>query len=500
MALGPRLDLRQSQSLVMTPQLQQAIKLLALSNIELEAFIAEEIERNPLLELESDGGDGPDLAPASDMAPAPEPSETGTDQVFDGASATAAESLDADFTSETFHHDSVADQMGSGDGALGMDGLSGPMGDGPDFDAFAAEGPGLHEHLMAQADHALSGHDLLLARALIDGIEDTGYLREPLLSISQRLGVALHRVEAVLSVVQGFDPAGVGARSLGECLAIQAREVDRYDPAMAVLLNNLDLLAEGRMAQLKRICGVDDEDLADMIRELRGYDPKPGLKFASARTEAVVPDVFVLQKPTGWVIELNSATLPRVVVNRQYHAELGLGAGKETKGFLSDCMAEANWLTRTLDQRQRTIIRVATELVKHQEGFFLRGVEALKPLTLRMIAEAIEMHESTVSRVTSNKYLGCARGVFELKYFFTSGVAASDGGEAVSAETVKQRIRALIMAEKPDAILSDDTLVELLKDEGFELARRTVAKYREAIGLGSSVQRRRQKAISARAA
>jgi RNA polymerase sigma-54 factor len=253
------------------------------------------------------------------------------------------------------------------------------------------------------------------------------------------------------------------------------------------------------MAQLKRICGVDDEDLADMIRELRGYNPKPGLQFGSSRIESVTPDVFVAQRGHGWVIELNNATLPRLVINRAYHAEIG-GGDKVTRGWINECMAEANWLTRTLDQRQRTIIKVTTEIVKQQEGFFLKGVEHLRPLTLKTIAEAIEMHESTVSRVTSNKYLSCDRGVYELKYFFTSGVASSDGGAAVSAEAVKSRIKALIAVEAPDAILSDDTLVEMLREEGFDLARRTVAKYREAVGLGSSVQRRRQRAISARAA
>jgi RNA polymerase sigma-54 factor len=496
MALGPRLDLRQSQQLVMTPQLQQAIKLLALSNIELESFIAEEIERNPLLELEGEHETGTDAEPVESVAPL---SETATDSVFDGDGGSAGEALDADFDGETFHHDSPSDSMGGLDGAMGMDGMAGPSGEGPDFDAFAAEGPGLHEHLFAQAEMELSGSDLLIARALIDRIDDCGYLTEPLLELANRLGVPLARVEAMLAVVQGFDPVGVGARSLGECLALQAREVDRCDPAMQVLFNNLDLLAEGRMAQLKRICGVDDEDLADMIRELRGYNPKPGLQFGSSRIESVTPDVFVAQRGHGWVIELNNATLPRLVINRAYHAEIG-GGDKVTRGWINECMAEANWLTRTLDQRQRTIIKVTTEIVKQQEGFFLKGVEHLRPLTLKTIAEAIEMHESTVSRVTSNKYLSCDRGVYELKYFFTSGVASSDGGAAVSAEAVKSRIKALIAVEAPDAILSDDTLVEMLREEGFDLARRTVAKYREAVGLGSSVQRRRQRAISARAA
>jgi RNA polymerase sigma-54 factor len=293
----------------------------------------------------------------------------------------------------------------------------------------------------------------------------------------------------------------VGARTLAECLALQAKEADRHDPCMQRLLANLDLLARGALPQLRRICGVDEEDMADMIRELRGYDPKPGLRFSSDRTMAVVPDLFVKPTAEGWAIELNSATLPRVLVNRNYYVELASGPqDKGSKAWLADCLASANWLVKALDQRQRTIIKVASEIVRHQEDFFRKGVAHLKPLTLRAVAEAIGMHESTVSRVTSNKYLSCPRGFYELKYFFTSGIASSDGGAAVSAEAVKSHIKTLIGAEEPQAILSDDTLVDMLRGRGFDIARRTVAKYREALGIGSSVQRRRQKALRGEAA
>jgi RNA polymerase sigma-54 factor len=323
-----------------------------------------------------------------------------------------------------------------------------------------------------------------------------------LLDIARRLAAPLGDVERVLAVIQTFDPSGVAARSLAECLALQAKEADRYDPAMARLIDNLDYLAKGNLGALKRICGVDDEDLADMIRELRGYDPKPGCRFGqSERVEAVVPDVFVGRRGQGWAIELNGATLPRLLVNRSYYAELAQGAqDKQSRAWLSECLASANWLMKALDQRARTIVKVATEIVKQQDGFFRHGVAHLRPLTLRTVAEAIGMHESTVSRVTSNKYLACDRGLFELKYFFTSGIQSSDGGDAVSAEAVKSHIKALIAAEEPRAILSDDQLVDLLRAKGFDIARRTVAKYREAIGLGSSVQRRRQKAMEGRAA
>lgn len=499
MSLAPRLDLRQSQSLVMTPQLQQAIKLLALSNLEIETFIAEEIEKNPL--LESGGGDderGTPEAPEPEVLPERDgPADSA--ELLDSGAATGEASLDVDFTAETFHHDSPSDSIGGLDGGLGLGGTgAGGMGeDGPDFDSFSAPDLNLADHLTAQAGTAVDGADLFIAQHLIDQIDETGYLTASLLDIANRLGVPLTRVEQVLAIIHTFDPTGVGARNLAECLALQAKEADRYDPCMAALIANLDLLARGELSRLKRICGVDDEDMADMIRELRGYDPKPGCRFGGDPVPAVTPDIFVAPRGAGWAVELNSATLPRVLVNRAYYTEVSAGPqDKSSKAWLSDMLASANWLVKALDQRQRTIIKVASEIVKQQEAFFRHGVSHLRPLTLRQIADAIEMHESTVSRVTSNKYLSCARGLFELKYFFTSAIQSADGGDAVSAEAVKSAIRALIQAEDPRKILSDDTLVEMLNSKGFDIARRTVAKYREAMGIGSSVQRRRQKALA----
>ena len=484
MSLAPRLDLRQSQSLVMTPQLQQAIKLLALSNLEIEGFIAEEIERNPLLE-----------AAREEVTDTPPPAEDAPPIDATGGEGEAA--LDVNIEAERFD-DELTGRAGM-DGALGLNGAaSGGLGgeDGPDLDAFANDTLGLHDHLLAQAGTALSDTDLAIAAHLIDQIDETGYLTAHLLDIADRLGVPLARIEAVLATIHTFDPTGVGARDLAECIALQAKEADRYDPAMARLIDNLDLLARGEIKRLQRMCGVDDEDMADMIRELRGYDPKPGLKFGGEPAQAVVPDVYIAKTKTGWAIELNQATLPRVLVNRSYYSELSSGPqDKTSKAWLGDMLASANWLVKALDQRQRTIIKVATEIVKQQEAFFVHGVSHLKPLTLAKVAEAIEMHESTVSRVTSNKYLSCARGLFELKYFFTSAIQAADGGEAASALAVKAELKALIAAETD--ILSDDTLVELLQAKGFDIARRTVAKYREAMGIGSSVQRRRARALQA---
>lgn len=491
MALAPRLDLRQSQSLVMTPQLQQAIKLLALSSLEIEAFIAEEVERNPVLETGNIDGGGE--APMDEFPQAAsQDSERASDDVFRGDGQSGSEALDVDLTAETFHHDSESDSVGGADGMLGVSGsaMSGSFdGEGPDFDSFAAPDISLRDHLMAQAGSTLSGRTLLLVQQIIEQIEPTGYVGEDLLAMAQRLGVPLPEMEAALCEVQRFDPTGVGARNLSECLALQAKEADRYDPCMAKLIDNLDLVAKGAFDQLKRMCRVDDEDLRDMLMELRGYDPKPGCRFDSEDSLAVTPDIYVTPRGQGWAIELNSANLPRILVNRSYVAELS--QDKATKAWLSDCLADANWLIKAMDQRQRTIIKVATEIVKQQDGFFRRGVAHLRPLTLRQVADAIEMHESTVSRVTSNKYLHCGRGLFDLKYFFSSGVQSADG-EGASAEAVKSHIKSLIDGEG-DKILSDDTLVDMLTAKGFDIARRTVAKYREAMGIGSSVQRRRQK-------
>ena len=498
MSLAPRLDIRQTQSLVMTPQLQQAIRLLALSNLEVEGFIAEELEKNPLLEAGS--GETEPAAEPVEAAPAEDREEPATvDELVMAGDAMADAPLDMDLNSEDFHQDSAADSLLGLDGGLGLTGAAsgGGFEDGPDFDSFESEGVSLHDHLRRQAGEVLSGPELVVADRIIDQIDETGWFLASLLDIAQAVGVPLHEVERVLAVVQTFDPAGVGARSLAECLVLQAKDANRYDPAMARLIANLDYLAKGNLAALRRICAVDDEDLADMIRELRAYDPKPGCRFlASDRVDAIVPDVFVARRGAGWAVELNSATLPRLLVNRSYYAELSSGPqDRKSRAWLSECLQSANWLIKALDQRARTIVKVASEIVTQQEGFFRHGVSHLKPLTLRAIAEAIGMHESTVSRVTSNKYLSCERGLYELKYFFTSGIQSADGGDAASSEAVKSRIKALIGAEDANRILSDDQLVDMLKSEGHDIARRTVAKYREALGIGSSVQRRRQKAI-----
>ncbi|WP_370034595.1 RNA polymerase factor sigma-54 [Qipengyuania mesophila] len=485
MALGPRLDIRQTQSLVMTPQLQQAIKLLALSNLEIETFVAETLESNPLLELgeirHEAGGDA-----------SPDPSEHDSAPDFDGDNALdiADHALDPEAAPGDFAQGEGGDwsrgDIGAGTGEL------------PDLENRSADGPTLAEHLSDQIGAvAHDAREALVALRIIGELDEAGYLPTELRVIADELGVPLVEAERALETVQSLDPTGVGARTLAECLALQAREADRYDPCMARLIDNLDLVAAGDVTRLKRMCEVDDEDFADMLAELRGYDPKPGLAFGGSAQSAIVPDVLITPSKDGWDIRLNEASLPRLVVNREYYLELKSGArDKASRSWLNEQLGEADWLIRALDQRQKTILKTAAEIVKRQEGFFRQGVTAMRPLTLREVAEQIEMHESTVSRVTSNKYLSCPRGTFELKYFFSSGVAAADG-EGASSEAIKARIKALCEGEDPKKVLSDQKLAELLNAEGFDLARRTVAKYREAIGIGSSAQRRRQKKLAA---
>ena len=486
MGLGPRIDLRVSQQLVMTQQLQQAIKLLALSNLEIEAVIAEELAKNPLLEARPGEGAaaGEAVVVRQDQEFGDEAADpAGSDELIARLGGADDSPVDMDWREAALEVDSFSD-VGSGSGS----------GDAFDFDRLEGGEAGLAEHLLSQLQ-GTGGTVGRLAEAIVHELEETGYLETSLRLIADECEASLSDAEQALAVVQSLDPPGVAARTLEECIALQAKAADRYDPAMARLIANLDLLAKGRMADLRRICGVDEEDLADMVRELRAYDPKPGCRFVTKEPEAITPDVFVRKFNGGWLVELNTVALPKVLVNRRYYAELKSGPqDKKSKAWLSECMAEANWLVKALDQRARTIVKVATEIVKQQKGFFEQGVSALKPLTLAKVAEAIEMHESTVSRVTSNKYLACDRGMFELKYFFGSGVS-SEGGEGAAAEAVKAAIKSLIDSETE--ILSDDAIAGLLKDKGMDVARRTVVKYREAMGIGSSIQRRRQRKMVA---
>jgi len=495
MAIGPRLDLRQSQSLVMTPQLQQAIKLLAASNLEIESFIAEALEANPLLDTTTPAPDEPERGEVAVILPEGTPA----DQLIalgggEGDAPLDLASVDRDWDTG----DGAARNTRDAEWGAAAGGSGGDFDDMPDWEQLRAAEVTLAEHLDRQVGALASDpRTAFIARHVIGLLDEAGYLGSSLDEVANDLDVTSDEAETALKLVQSLDPSGVGARNLAECIAIQAREADRYDPCMAALINNLDLVARGEVERLKRLCRVDDEDFADMLRELRSYNPRPGLAFAPSITSTVVPDILLTDNGKGgWDIALNEDTLPKLIVNRGYFLELNAGAAnKESQGWLKEKLADAHWLIRALDQRQKTILKTAAEIVRQQDGFFRRGVAELRPLTLREVAEKIEMHESTVSRVTSNKYLACARGTFELKYFFTSGVASADG-EGASSAAIKARIKALIDAETAKNILSDQQLAEMLQKEGFDLARRTVAKYREAIGLGSSAERRRAKKLA----
>jgi RNA polymerase sigma-54 factor len=480
----------------MTPQLQQAIKLLAASNLEIESFIAEALEANPLLDTggPADVGEPERIelaAPPGEDAPADELMLRGGGE---GDAPLDLSSVDRDWDTG----DGEARNARDAEWGAAAGGSGGDFDDAPDWEQLRAAEITLSEHLEGQIGALTSDPRTgFIARHIIGLLDDAGYLGTPIDEVADDLGVELFEAEAALTLVQSLDPTGVGARNLAECIAIQAREADRYDPCMAALISNLDLVARGEVERLKRLCRVDDEDFADMLRELRSYNPRPGLAFMPSDSSSVVPDILITANAAGgWDIALNEDTLPKLIVNRGYFVELNAGAtSKESQGWLKEKLADAHWLIRALDQRQKTILKTAAEIVKQQDGFLRRGVSELRPLTLREVAEKIEMHESTVSRVTSNKYLACARGTFELKYFFTSGVASADG-EGASSAAIKSRIKALIDTETAKNILSDQQLAEMLQKEGFDLARRTVAKYREAIGLGSSAERRRAKKLA----
>ncbi len=490
-ALGQRLEMRQGQSLVMTPQLQQAIKLLQLSNIELTVFVEQELERNPLLERDE-----------RDHAP---------DERVEKTASTEGEGADVALSREDFSHtaDMDADHRDAypeGEGGSGpADGKlsdwtnlrAGPRMDGDDsgLEGTLACEISLKDHLTEQLTiAALDGARRLIGAALIDAVDEAGYCRADIDETAVRLGIPREMVEEVLTVLQGFEPSGVCARDLAECLALQLREKDRLDPVMRIFLANLERVAKRDFAGLSQICGVDAEDIADMIAEIRELNPKPGIAYSTEMVQPVIPDVFVREGADGgWHVELNTDTLPRLLVNGRYHSKVASSArDKEAKLYITDCLNNANWLVKSLDQRARTILKVSTEIVRQQDSFLAYGVRHLRPLNLRTIADAIGMHESTVSRVTSNKYVATPRGVFELKYFFTASIQSIGGAEAHSAEAVRDRIKEMIDREQAE-ILSDDRIVSMLTADGVNIARRTVAKYREAMRIPSSVERRRIK-------
>jgi RNA polymerase sigma-54 factor len=506
MALSTKLELRQGQQLVMTPQLQQAIRLLQLSNIELMQYVEAELERNPLLESD----DAPEGAARSDgetmeFAKPEESASAGDEPWLDLAKPVADPEGAFDTEYDNVYPDAPSagaggNQADSGWASLRQRGAA--ADDEVNLEAFVANDISLRQHLSDQLPLVLKEPaERIIGQYLIDMVDEAGYLPADLSALAQRLGAPQGLLDRVLACLQTLDPPGVFARSLSECLALQLKDQNRYDPVIAGFLDNLNLLATHNLAALRKAVGVEMDELMELVAEIKRLNPKPGLKYGSVQMQPVVPDVIVRPAPDGsFIVELNSETLPRVLVNRTYLTRVSKAASAADRNYLLECLQTANWLVKSLDQRARTILRVAEEIVRQQDGFFTHGVQYLRPLNLKTVADAISMHESTVSRVTSNKYVATPRGIFELKYFFTSAIASAEEGEAHSSEAVRHRIRQMIDGETPATVLSDDKIVERLKTDGIDIARRTVAKYREAMRIPSSVQRRRDKRLSERAA
>ncbi|MGB1213160.1 MAG: RNA polymerase factor sigma-54 [Pikeienuella sp.] len=501
MSFAQRLELKQSQQLVMTPQLQQAIKLLQMSAMDVGAFVADEVERNPLLSI-NDGG-GEQAAPVAER-----PSAAGADHdmgdigkvetAFDGASGAAAnlyEGAEAAVPVTTLNSggDTHFSWAGTGGG--------GAMGEATGFEDRLAEEVTLRDHLLPQIAMAQAPASVvMLASLLVDEVDGAGYLRADTTALQSKLAVPDDVMAAAIALLQSCDPAGIGARDLSECLALQLQEQNRFDPAMAALLANLNDLAAARFDRLEAACGVEMDDIREMAQEIRALDPRPGARFSSGVAQTVIPDVFVRRNQLGgWSVEMNADALPKVLIDTRYAAELNAQGHEETRTFVEAAKQSATWLTRALDQRAQTIMKVTSEIIRRQASFFQMGVSGLKPMTLRDVAAEINMHESTVSRVTANKYMATERGVFELKFFFTQAISASDGGDSHSSEAVRSQIKALIGHEDSRKPLSDDQIVKILTKSGVNLARRTVAKYRESMDIPSSVQRKRLAAAALRA-
>ena len=514
MALIPRLEIKQSQSLVMTPQLQKAIKLLQFSNLELREFVEKEIADNPLLELNDEDS-------FSENSMAEEHGATATTEDDNGEDGETSEHADGSDSFDLKSQEHVSEDHVNALDMVEFDNVwepdnaqismttntysnsewsnvnrnkSGEMEDYPE--QIISQKLSLREHLINQVQIEIQDPiDRMIATFLTDHIDERGRLPNNLDHLADLIGCNSQKMDKVVNRIQSFDPPGIFARSLAECWSIQLKDLNRLDPAMKTLIENLELLKKHDYQALAKLCHVDFDDIKDMVNELWALSHNPSELFDQVITQPITPDLNMRQGPgDSWIVELNSSELPKVLVNNTYYAEIRRKIrNKDDKQYITDKLHWANWLVKSLHQRAITILKVASEIVSQQEQFFDHGVEYLKPLALRDIAEEVEMHESTISRVTSNKYIDTPRGIFELKYFFTTAISSSKGEDNYSAEAVRHKIKSLIDEERSDSILSDDKLVDLLNDNGIEIARRTVAKYRDAMKIPSSIHRRKQK-------
>lgn len=481
-SLKQNLDLRQTQTLVMTPQLQQAISMLQLTNIELTEHLEKEIAQNPL--LEKDDSDKDKNLESLDTRDKPE-----------------TDSMQSEFDTAWGDDQSPpADDPSSGlsMGQIGAGGNRNFEDTETAFDATLSDDKSLRDTLLEQLHlHTDDPRDRMIGARLIDMLDDQGYLRQGFDELKEELGCSDNRLHTLLEHLKTYDPPGIFAHDLKECLALQLADMDLLSGPMEILLENMDLMADYDFKTLAKKCGVSENEVQTMAESLKGLNPRPASLFENFITQPLIPDVFMRPLPKdlggGWRVELNTETLPKVLVNNQYYKEVSQKSkSKQDKEYLNNQLAAANWIVRAMDQRAQTILKVASDIVEHQEHFFLYGIEFLQPLTLKDVAERVDMHESTISRVTNNKYIGTPRGIFELKYFFSTAIGGSDG-QVYSAESIRAQIKELIEGEDPENILSDDKIVEILNKNGIEIARRTVAKYRETLHIPSSAQRRRQK-------
>ncbi len=499
MALAPSLQLRASQSLVMTEQLQQSIKLLQLSALELSEFIDQELEKNPFL--------------SSDDAPQPEAPQQEDIPEGDTEAVSAAKEDDGMYTKSL--DVSAADSSEAGAPDTSNDDIWGAETESQRFDEQGFSGSmeseagyvsdvieqrfsealTLREHLLAQVQVDIpSVEQKMIAAFLIDLLDESGYLREDVSQLHEQLGCTAVQVRQTLEKLRHCDPAGVFAVDLADCLHMQLLDKGQLSPAFDALLGNLEVLAEANTKKLAKLCAVEEAELPAMIALLRTLDPKPGSHFSNEQVQTLIPDVIVRKiGKDGWRVELNADVMPKLLINRQYHADMVARLkGREEKKFLNEQLANASWLVKALDQRAQSLLKVAMEIVRQQEMFFEHGIRYMKPMTLRHIAEAVEVHESTVSRITSNKFMATPRGVFPLKYFFSSSLSDAAAGEGTSSRTVMHMIKEMVEKEKANNVLSDDAIAERLGEKGIEVARRTVVKYRKIMNIPSSVERRRQ--------
>lgn len=486
------LELRLGQSLAMTPQLQQSIRLLQLSTLELSLEIQQALDSNPLLEQSEEEQEETESNDES-AEKAQDPGATAGEELLDDrADKPADDNLVVDASWDDYYESD------------GSTALSAPASGDNDYDPFATQSTGedsLHDHLLSQIHLAsLSDTDRHIAATLIESIEPSGYLRESLQDIVTLLqedlpGIDADEVEATLHYIQQLDPLGVGARSLAECLIIQIDKRHADDPAAAdarALLESdmLEAVARRDLAQVTRTLGINREALEAALRLIQALDPRPGLGIGDTAADYIKPDVIVTHREDGWHVDLNPEIAPRLRVNQTYASLIDRSSRGPDATYIRNHLQEARWFIKSLRSRNESLLNVAREIVRRQIAFFEQGEIAMKPMVLREIAEALELHESTVSRVTTQKYMLTPRGVFEFKYFFSSHVGTSDGGEC-SATAIRARIKKLVEEENPRKPLSDSKIATMLGEEGIDVARRTIAKYREAMGIASSTDRKR---------